>query len=76
MGNDDGLEQLSDEANRYYKNVMNGNYDYDSFYRQLKYKSLQEIEEKIDDYEQKTIKFQKIKTSDFLKKHKIEIKYY
>lgn len=73
MGNDDGLEQLSDEANRYYKNVMNGNYDYDSFYRQLKYKSLQEIEEKIDDYEQKIIKFQKIKTSDFLKKHKIEI---
>ena len=55
---------------------MNGNFDYDSFYRQPKYKSLQEIEEKIDDYEQKIIKFQKIKTSDFLKKHKIEVQYY
>ena len=73
MGNDFDLDSLASEADQYYQGVMNGRYDYDSFWRRLNDNSLERIEEMITDYEQKLSKLEKMSSSKLLKKHKIEI---
>ena len=59
MGNDFDLDSLASEADQYYQGVMNGRYDYDSFWRRLNGNSLEGIEEMITDYEQKLSKLEK-----------------
>ena len=73
MGNDFDLDSLASEADQYYQGVMNGRYDYDSFWRRLNGNSLEGIEEMITDYEQKLSKLEKMSSPKLLKKHKIEI---
>ena len=75
MGNsiEKELDELSSEADRYYQNCMNGRYDYDSFWRTLKYNSLEQIDAKIAEYEKKISELNKISTSNLIKKHKITI---
>ena len=73
MWSDFDLDSLASEVDRYYQGVMNGHYDYDSFWRRLNGNSLEGIEEMITDYEQKLSKLEKMSSSKLLKKHKIEI---
>jgi len=73
MGNNLDLDSLASEADRYYQGVMNGQYDYDSFWSRLNGNSLESIEEMITDYERKLSKLEKMSSSNILKKHKIEI---
>ena len=73
MGNSLDLDSLASEADRYYQGVMNGQYDYDSFWSRLNGNSLESIEEMITDYERKLSKLEKMSSSNILKKHKIEI---
>jgi len=70
MGNNLDLDSLASEADRYYQGVMNGQYDYDSFWSRLNGNSLESIEEMITDYERKLSKLEKMSSSNILKKHK------
>ena len=73
MGNDFDLDELASEADRYYQGIMEGRYDYDSFWRKLNHNSLERIEEIITDYEKKLSKLQNMSSSKLLKQQKIEI---
>lgn len=68
---DSDLDKCSREAEMYYDNYSNGIFDNDFDYL-VNYSALEEIENKISEYNNKIRKFNRIRTSDSFKSLKIQ----